>query len=101
MKQWIDDNPGNPYDPLLPRADGTPFTRSGIERWARSWGEAAKVQNCTTHRFRRYLATDLLRLGVPVEVIQRILGHISITTTMAYTRLPDAATIRALKVPLR
>jgi integrase len=67
-------NPSRPYDPLLRRANGAPFTRSGIERWTRSWGEAARVDNCTPHRFRHSLATDLLRRGVPVEVIPRILG---------------------------
>jgi site-specific recombinase XerD len=43
----------------------------------------------------------LLRRGVRLEVVQRILGHVSITTTMAYTHLSDAETIRALKMPLR
>lgn len=64
-------------------------------------GEAAWVEQCHPHRFRHSLATALLRRGVRLEVVQRILGHVSITTTMAYTRLSDAETIRALKMPLR
>jgi len=56
---------------------------------------------CHPHRFRHSLATALLRKGVRIEVVQRILGHVSIMTTMAYTRLSDAETIRALKIQLR
>jgi len=38
LSAWIADNPGKSYDPLLRRANGSPYTRSAIERWARSWG---------------------------------------------------------------
>jgi len=40
-------------------------------------------------------------LAVRIEVVQRILGHVSILTTMAYTRLSDVETIKAFKVQLR
>jgi integrase/recombinase XerD len=63
--------------------------------------QVAKVEKCHPHRFRHSLATALLRKGVKLEVVQRILGHVSILTTMAYTRLSDAETIRALKIQLR
>ena len=101
LSAWIADNPARPYDPLLRRANGTPIGRDTLERWARSWGAAAKVEKCHPHRFRHSLATALLRKGVRIEVVQRILGHVSILTTMAYTRLSDAETIRALKIQLR
>lgn len=35
----------------------------------------------TVHMFRHTYATDLLRKGVPAEVVQKLLGHASITTT--------------------
>ncbi len=101
LSAWIADNPGQSYDPLLRRANGSPIGRTTLERWARSWGASAKVEKCHPHRFRPSLATALLRKGVRIEVVQRILGHVSILTTMAYTRLSDGETIRALKIQLR
>jgi len=101
LAEWIRANPGKGYDPLIRRSNGQQFTRSAVERWARAWGEEAGVSACHPHRFRHTLATELLRRGVRLEVLQRLLGHVSITTTQAYTRLSDAEVIRALKVPLR
>jgi len=46
LSAWIADNPARPYDPLLRRANGTPIGRDTLERGARSWGAAAKVEKC-------------------------------------------------------
>jgi integrase len=35
----------------------------------------------TPHAFRHTYATELLRRGVPVEIVQALLGHSSVTTT--------------------
>lgn len=45
------------------------------------------------HTFRHGYATELLRRGVPVEVVQRLLGHASIATTgdtYAHLEIEDA-----------
>lgn len=52
------------------------------------------------HSFRHGYATELLRRGVPVEVVQRLLGHASIATTSdtyAHLKIEDArrALVRA------
>lgn len=39
-----------------------------------------------THRFRHTKATSLLNSGVPLHVVQRYLGHLSPTMTMAYAQ---------------
>ena len=44
--------------------------------------EAAKPPWYGWHAFRRGLATNLNRLGVPDKVIQQILRHANVTTTM-------------------
>ncbi len=36
------------------------------------------------HRFRRTLATDLARKGMPIQEIQKLLGHSKISTTQVY-----------------
>lgn len=39
-----------------------------------------------THRFRHTVATGLLNAGVPLHVVQRHLGHLTPTMTMAYAQ---------------
>lgn len=39
------------------------------------------------HRFRHTFATERLRAGMPLERLQRILGHASVAQTLAYTKL--------------
>jgi integrase len=39
-----------------------------------------------THRFRHTVATSLLNTGVPLHVVQRYLGHLTPTMTMAYAQ---------------
>jgi integrase/recombinase XerD len=56
------------------------------------------------HTFRHTYATGLLRRGVPVEVVQRLLGHASIATTSdtyAHLKVEDArrALVRAGWLP--
>jgi site-specific recombinase XerD len=36
------------------------------------------------HKFRRTLATAAIDRGMPVEQVQRLLGHVKIDTTMQY-----------------
>jgi site-specific recombinase XerD len=53
-------------------------------------GERAGVPNCHPHRFRRSLATRLIKKGVPLEQVQRILGHSKIETTLIYAEVSQA-----------
>lgn len=43
------------------------------------------------HRFRRTLATDLARKGMPIQEIQKLLGHTSIETTKDYIEVRTEA----------
>jgi integrase len=60
---------------------------------APSWREALGTEP-RWHGLRRRFATWRAILGDPVPVIQRWLGHKSITTTMSYIRIPDEALVR-------
>lgn len=50
-------------------------------------GELAKranVSNVHPHRFRRTFATSLAEKGMPIQEIQKLLGHSNISTTLRY-----------------
>lgn len=55
--------------------------------------EAAGVEGCHPHRFRRTTATRLIKHGMPIQDVARILGHENINTTMRYIHIDDT-TIR-------
>lgn len=47
------------------------------------------------HRMRHTCATELLRAGMPIEKVQRIMGHSRVQQTLAYTQLLDGDVIEA------
>jgi len=48
------------------------------------------------HDLRRTTATDLLRSGVDLGVVQRILGHESVVTTLCYDHRGEEAKRQAV-----
>jgi len=46
--------------------------------------------NVYPHRLRHFFATQLTAKGVPVQVIQKLLGHSSPATTMIYSKVVDS-----------
>lgn len=61
----------------------------GIRAMLNKLAEAAGVENVHPHRFRRTLATNMNRRGMPVEEVAAILGHEKLDTTMKYVALND------------
>lgn len=43
----------------------------------------------TAHRFRHTFATEMLAKGVPMEIVQKLLGHRSIASTEIYAHVTD------------
>ena len=64
-----------------------PYNRlgiSGIEIAIRHLGKEANINKVHPHKFRRTMATMAIDKGMPVEQVQKLLGHIKIDTTMEY-----------------
>lgn len=61
----------------------------GVRSILNSIAERANVENVHPHRFRRTLATQLASRGMPIQEIQRILGHSNVATTMRYIEVSD------------
>lgn len=62
----------------------TRLTISGIEVRLRELGLKAKVCKIHPHKFRRTLATMAIDKGMPIEQVQKLLGHVKIDTTLHY-----------------
>lgn len=63
------------------------LSKSGVEFIVRTIGEMSNIEKCHPHRFRRSLATRLIDRNVPIEQVQKILGHAKIETTLIYAQV--------------
>ena len=70
--------------PLFMNARGRGMTKQNIEELMRIIGKRAGVLKVHPHRFRRTMATNAMKRGMPVQYIQVILGHSKLDTTMIY-----------------
>lgn len=79
--QRTDDNPALFVSLLAPH---NRLNISGIEIRLRRLGRALGMSKVHPHKFRRTLATRAIDKGMPIEQVQRLLGHSKIDTTMEY-----------------
>ena len=57
---------------------------NGVERILKNLGDKANIENVHPHKLRRTLATNAIDKGMPIEQLQRLLGHMQIDTTLRY-----------------
>ena len=57
---------------------------SGVEIRMRQLGRSINLTRIHPHKFRRTMATRAIDKGMPIEQVQKILGHSQIDTTMQY-----------------
>lgn len=81
LRERNDDNPA-----LFVTLD-SPHVRlkiSGVEIRIRELGRSINVDKIHPHKFRRTMATRAIDKGMPIEQVQKLLGHSQIDTTMKY-----------------
>jgi len=81
---------------LGPKDAGPVFTYRGrpIKSWRRAWRNAlkrARILNFRWHDLRHTAASWMLEAGVPLDVVQRVLAHADIQTTLRYAHRADTA----------
>lgn len=60
------------------------FTESSVELRLREMGKKLGVEKVHPHKFRRTMATRAIEKEMPIEQVQKILGHEQIDTTLIY-----------------
>lgn len=74
-------------NPALFVALASPHSRltiGGVETRLRNLGKRVGLHKIHPHKFRRTLATMAIDKGMPIEQVQRLLGHVKIDTTLHY-----------------
>ncbi|KZX15249.1 tyrosine recombinase XerC [Methanobrevibacter cuticularis] len=80
-------NKRNDENPALFVSTNKPHNRlgiGGVETMLRNLGRQLNINKVHPHKFRRTLATNAIDKGMPIEQVQKLLGHVQIDTTMQY-----------------
>lgn len=91
LQKYLDSRTDN--NPALFVTLDAPYERlqiSGVECRLRTIGKKLGMNSIHPHKFRRTLATRAIDKGMPIEQIQKILGHSQIDTTMTYAIVNQA-----------
>jgi len=72
---------------LKGRARGRSMTVAGLRSLFRHHRKTSSVAQANPHRFRHTFGSDMVRAGVSLPALQRLMGHAHIQTTMLYIQL--------------
>jgi len=92
---------GKPVEFLLVHKDGKPWSRWSLRRILIRAVEQARIKNVVTpHRLRHTYATEMIRAGMSLPVLMRILGHRTIRMTMRYVQITQEDVQRAYGIAM-
>ena len=75
---------------LFINANGQKMTRQGFWKILKQYKEQAKIdKDLTPHTIRHSFAVHLLQNGAEVKMVQEILGHTDVASTLMYTQMAD------------
>jgi integrase/recombinase XerD len=66
---------------------GQPMTPAGLRSLFRHHRRQTKILPANPHRFRHTFGADMVRAGVSLPALMRLMGHAHIHTTMLYVQL--------------
>ncbi len=91
LREYLDSRTDD--NPALFVTLNTPHERiqiGGIEHRLREMGKRLNIPKVHPHKFRRTLATMAIDKGMPIEQLQRLLGHQRIDTTLQYAMVKQS-----------
>jgi integrase len=88
------------YDPLVATMIRRHVAEAGFQRAVKQAARSAGItKRVTCHAFRHSFATHLLEAGYDIHIVQELLGHEDVSTTMIYTHVMNTGPL-AVKSPL-
>lgn len=91
LKDYLDSRmDDNPALFVSLRAPHERIQIGGIEHRLREIGKQLNIPKVHPHKFRRTLATMAIDKGMPIEQLQRLLGHQRIDTTLQYAMVKQS-----------
>lgn len=66
------------------------LTTGAVEKVLREMGTDLGIKKLHPHKFRRSMATKAIDKGMPIEQVQKLLGHAEIGTTMEYAMVKQS-----------
>tara|TARA_B100000809_G_scaffold106155_1_gene104637 strand:- start:39 stop:1193 length:1155 start_codon:yes stop_codon:yes gene_type:complete len=99
--RWQDERadrlgPSRPDEPMFVTNDGDRFNYARLRYWLRLLNRQAGLLNRSLHSLRHTAGVQLAADGVPMNVIQNLLGHATIKTTGIYTELAGGELVGVL-----
>ena len=91
LKNYIESRKDN--NPALFVTLNAPYDRlkiSGVEIRIRELGRMLNLEKVHPHKFRRTMATVAIDKGMPIEQVQKLLGHEKIDTTLHYAMVKQS-----------
>ena len=91
LQEYIDSRmDDNPALFVTLRAPYKRIQIGGIEHRLREMGKQLDIKKVHPHKFRRTLATMAIDKGMPIEQLQKLLGHQRIDTTLQYAMVKQS-----------
>ncbi len=91
LQEYLDSRTDdNPALFVTLRAPNERIQIGGIEHRLREMGKRLDIPKVHPHKFRRTLATIAIDKGMPIEQLQRLLGHRRIDTTLQYAMVKQS-----------
>jgi len=85
-------------DHLFTTLEGKPLGHRYVQRMVKRYTVKAGIdKNVSPHTLRHSFATDLYRETSKIRLVQKVLGHSDLSTTMIYTHIFDEEVESALK----
>lgn len=72
---------------LKGKARGKAMTKAGLRSLFRHHRAVSTVSKANPHRFRHTFGADMIRAGVSLPALQRLMGHANIETTLLYIQI--------------